>query len=65
MSKKISEKRSGAYSGGSYDTNAFMLLNWQETLDDLFTLVHEMGHSMHSAFTRENQPYVYGDYPIF
>ena len=58
-------KRSGAYSGGSYDTNAFMLLNWQETLDDLFTLVHEMGHSMHSAFTRENQPYVYGDYPIF
>ena len=42
-----------------------MLLNWQETLDDLFTLVHEMGHSMHSAFTRENQPYVYGDYPIF
>lgn len=42
-----------------------MLLNWQETLDDLFTLVHEMGHSMHSTFTRENQPYVYGDYPIF
>lgn len=58
-------KRSGAYSGGCYDTNAFMLLNWQETLDDLFTLVHEMGHSMHSTFTRENQPYVYGDYPIF
>lgn len=58
-------KRSGAYSGGSYDTNAFMLLNWQETLDDLFTLVHEMGHSMHSTFTRENQPYAYGDYPIF
>ena len=58
-------KRSGAYSGGAYDTNAFMLLNWQETLDDLFTLVHEMGHSMHSTFTRENQPYVYGDYPIF
>ncbi|NEX57588.1 oligoendopeptidase F, partial [Lactococcus lactis] len=58
-------KRSGAYSGGSYDTNAFMLLNWQETLNDLFTLVHEMGHSMHSTFTRENQPYVYGDYPIF
>ena len=42
-----------------------MLLNWQETLDDLFTLVHETGHSMHSAFTRENQPYVYGNYPIF
>ncbi|TLQ13093.1 oligoendopeptidase F [Pseudolactococcus raffinolactis] len=58
-------KRSGAYSGGSYDTNAFMLLNWQDTLDNLFTLVHEMGHSMHSSFTRESQPYVYGDYSIF
>ena len=58
-------KRSGAYSGGSYDTNAFMLLNWQETLDNLFTLVHETGHSMHSSYTRETQPYVYGDYSIF
>lgn len=58
-------KRSGAYSGGAYDTNPFMLLNWQDTLDNLFTLVHEMGHSMHSSFTREHQPYVYGDYSIF
>ena len=58
-------KRSGAYSGGSYDTNAFMLLNWQDTLDNLFTLVHETGHSMHSSYTRESQPYVYGDYSIF
>lgn len=58
-------KRSGAYSGGSYDTNAFMLLNWQDTLDNLFTLVHETGHSLHSTFTHENQPYVYGDYSIF
>ena len=58
-------KRSGAYSGGSYDTNAFMLLNWQDTLDNLFTLVHETGHSMHSSYTREKQPYVYGDYSIF
>lgn len=58
-------KRSGAYSGGSYDTNAFMLLNWQDTLDNLFTLVHETGHSLHSTFTRENQSYVYGDYSIF
>ncbi|QLB50492.1 oligoendopeptidase F [Streptococcus sanguinis] len=58
-------KRSGAYSGGSYDTNAFMLLNWQDTLDNLFTLVHETGHSMHSSYTREAQPYVYGDYSIF
>lgn len=58
-------KRSGAYSGGSYDTNAFMLLNWQDTLDNLYTLIHETGHSLHSTFTRENQPYVYGDYSIF
>ena len=58
-------KRSGAYSGGSYDTNAFMLLNWQDTLDNLFTLVHETGHSVHSSYTRETQPYVYGDYSIF
>ena len=58
-------KRSGAYSGGSYDTNAFMLLNWQDTLDNLYTLVHETGHSLHSTFTRENQPYIYGDYSLF
>ena len=42
-----------------------MLLNWQDTLDNLFTLVHETGHSMHSSYTRETQPYVYGDYSIF
>jgi oligoendopeptidase F len=58
-------KRSGAYSGGAYDTNAFMLLNWQDTLDNLYTLIHETGHSMHSMYTRENQSYVYGHYPIF
>ncbi|MFD1429273.1 oligoendopeptidase F [Lacticaseibacillus mingshuiensis] len=58
-------KRSGAYSGGAYDTNPFMLLNWHDSLDELFTLVHESGHSVHSWYTRHNQPYVYGDYPIF
>ena len=58
-------KRSGAYSSGSYDTNPYILLNWHDTLDKLFTLVHEMGHSVHSYFTRSNQPYVYGDYSIF
>ncbi|HFD1609095.1 TPA: oligoendopeptidase F [Enterococcus faecium] len=58
-------KRSGAYSSGSYDTNPYILLNWHDTLDQLFTLVHEMGHSVHSYFTRSNQPYVYGDYSIF
>lgn len=58
-------KRSGAYSGGAYDTAPYILLNWQDTLDNLFTLVHEMGHSMHSYYTRQNQPYQYGDYSIF
>lgn len=58
-------KRSGAYSSGAYDTNPYILMNWHDTLDQLFTLVHEMGHSVHSYFTRKNQPYVYGDYSIF
>ncbi|MGX7352185.1 oligoendopeptidase F [Enterococcus canis] len=58
-------KRSGAYSSGSYDTLPYILMNWGDRLDQLFTLVHEMGHSVHSFFTRSSQPYVYGDYSIF
>lgn len=58
-------KRSGAYSSGSYLTNPFILLNWVDNVNNLFTLVHEFGHSMHSYYTRKNQPYVYGDYSIF
>ncbi len=58
-------KRSGAYSSGAYDTLPYILMNWNDRLDQLFTLVHEMGHSVHSYFTRNNQPYVYGDYSIF
>lgn len=58
-------KRSGAYSWGSYGTNPFMLLNWQENMDSMFTFAHEAGHSMHSYFTRTKQPYAYGDYTIF
>jgi oligoendopeptidase F len=58
-------KRSGAYSGGAYSTQPFILLNYQDTLDDMFTLAHELGHSMHSYFTRRTQPYPYGDYTIF
>lgn len=58
-------KRSGAYSSGAYDTNPFILLNWHDSLNHLYTLVHELGHSVHSYFTRNNQPYVYGDYSIF
>ncbi|MBO0445955.1 oligoendopeptidase F [Enterococcus ureilyticus] len=58
-------KRSGAYSSGAYDTVPYILMNWHDSLDQLYTLVHEMGHSVHSYFTRSNQPYVYGDYSIF
>src|SRR5699024_4634325 len=58
-------KRSGAYSSGAYGTNPYILLNWQDNLNDLFTLVHELGHSVHSYYTRSNQPYRYGDYSIF
>lgn len=58
-------KRSGAYSSGAYDTLPYILMNWHDTLDQLYTLVHEMGHSVHSYFTRSNQEYVYGDYSIF
>jgi oligoendopeptidase F len=58
-------KRSGAYSWGDYDTKPYLLLNYNGTLEDVFTLAHEMGHSMHSYLTRHNQPYVYGDYATF
>lgn len=58
-------KRSGAYSSGTYDTNPFILLNWQSNLNNVYTLAHEMGHSVHSYMTRHQQPYHYGDYPIF
>lgn len=58
-------KRSGAYSSGCYDSYPYMLLNFSGTLDAVFTLIHEMGHSMHSYYTRGNQPYATGDYSIF
>ncbi|WLT00155.1 oligoendopeptidase F [Lactobacillus helsingborgensis] len=58
-------KVTGAYSGGCYDTDAYELLNWEDNIDSLYTLVHETGHSVHSMYTRQNQPYVYGNYPIF
>ncbi len=58
-------KRGGAYSGGAYGTQPFILLNFQNNRDSMFTLAHELGHSMHSYFTRTNQPYPYGDYTIF
>ncbi|GGE71965.1 oligoendopeptidase F [Priestia taiwanensis] len=58
-------KRSGAYSSGTYGTNPYILMNWQDNVNNLFTLAHEFGHSVHSYYTRKNQPYVYGDYSIF
>ena len=58
-------KRSGAYSGGSYDSKPFVLLNYHDTLDNVFTIAHELGHSIHSYLTRKNQPFVYGNYSIF
>lgn len=58
-------KRSGAYSSGSYDTQPFILLNHTNSINDLFTIVHELGHSMHSYYTRREQPYHYGSYSIF
>lgn len=58
-------KRSGAYSSGTYGTNPYILMNWQGTLDNLFTLLHELGHSVHSYYSRSEQPYVYAGYSIF
>lgn len=58
-------KRTGAYSGGCYDTEPYMLLNYQDKYDDMSTLAHESGHSMHSYYARHNNDYQYGDYAIF
>jgi len=58
-------KRSGAYSSGSYGTNPYILMNWQDNVNNLFTLAHEFGHSVHSYYTRKEQPYAYGSYSIF
>lgn len=58
-------KTSGAYSFGSYDSYPYILLNYTDTLKDVFTIIHEMGHSMHSRYTRDSQPYIYGSHSIF
>ncbi len=58
-------KRSGAYSTGAYGQKPFMLLNYHGTLDDVFTVAHELGHSLHTLFSHRNQPIRYADYPIF
>lgn len=58
-------KRSGAYSWGSFDTLPYVLLNYNYALDDVSTLAHEMGHSIHSYYSRKTQPYIYADYTLF
>lgn len=58
-------KRSGAYAWGAYGCHPYVSLNYDGTINSMFTLVHEMGHAMHSHYTWSNQPYVYGDYTIF
>ena len=58
-------KRSGAYSSGCFDTRPYILLSYDHTLNDVFTLAHEGGHSMHSYFSNRSQPYQYADYSIF
>ncbi|MFQ3295821.1 MAG: oligoendopeptidase F [Halobacteriales archaeon] len=58
-------KQSGAYSGGTYDTQPFILMNYQDDVSSMYTLAHELGHSMHSELTSDEQPYVYSDYDIF
>lgn len=58
-------KRSGAYSAPVYGVHPYMLLNYTDTLDDVFTTAHEMGHSMHTILSHASQPFIYSDYTIF
>lgn len=75
MKKAISEgwldvfeakgKRTGAYSAGVYGVHPYMLLNYNKTLDSVFTLAHELGHTLHTLYSDENQPFSMADYTIF
>ncbi|MBQ8165352.1 MAG: oligoendopeptidase F [Clostridia bacterium] len=58
-------KTSGAYSWGCFGTHPYVLLNWQGTVDDVFTLAHELGHAMHTYYSNKTQPYIYAGYKIF
>jgi len=58
-------KRSGAFSAGTYDTQPFILMNYQDDVASMFTLAHELGHSMHSELTNDAQPWQYSSYDIF
>ncbi|NOX36088.1 MAG: oligoendopeptidase F [Calditrichaeota bacterium] len=58
-------KRAGAYSWSTYGVHPFILLNYNRTLNDVFTIAHEMGHALHSFFTQQKQPFIYSHYTIF
>ncbi|NGQ97312.1 oligoendopeptidase F [Brevibacillus sp. SYP-B805] len=58
-------KTSGAYSWGAYTTHPYVLMNYQDNVNNMFTLAHEMGHALHSYYSNKNQPYTYADYTIF
>lgn len=58
-------KTSGAYSWGAYKSHPYVLLNYQGTINDVFTIAHEMGHALHSYYTNKTQPYIYSEYKIF
>ena len=58
-------KRNGAYSAGVYGVHPYVLLNYQPTINDIFTIAHEMGHSLHTYFSQKNQPYAKSEYKIF
>ena len=58
-------KQGGAYSWGSYDSHPYILMNYHDDLNSLFTLIHELGHSVHSYYSRKSQEYLYSDYKIF
>ncbi|MFB6184130.1 MAG: oligoendopeptidase F [Haloarculaceae archaeon] len=62
---ETANKQSGAYSGGTYDSQPYILMNYQDDVESMYTLAHELGHSMHSELTSDEQPYVYASYEIF
>ena len=58
-------KQGGAYSWGCYDSKSYILMNYHDDLNSLFTLIHELGHSMHSTYSKSTQDYLYSSYKIF
>jgi len=62
---EVKGKRTGAYSAGVYGVHPYMLLNYNKTLDSVFTLAHELGHTLHTLYSDENQPFSMADYTIF